>query len=36
MKGGLTIREGAEGARLRDVRKMTDTRSASKAARAVP
>ena len=36
MKVGLTIREGAEGARLCDGREMTDARSATKAARAVP
>ena len=35
MKVGLTIRE-AEGARLCDGREMTDARSATKAARAVP
>ena len=36
LKVGLTIREGAEGARLCDGREMTDARSATKAARALP
>ena len=36
MRRGSAIREGAEGARLCDDREMTDARSATKAARAVP